>query len=84
MLLIPCPHCGERDEAEFDYGGRAIDWPALDADQNAWHQAIHLGNDAANIVEESWYHAAGCERWIRLRRHLATHRFVDNDTGNRD
>ena len=23
MLLIPCPHCGERDETEFRCGGEA-------------------------------------------------------------
>ena len=24
MLLIPCPHCGPRDESEFTYGGPAV------------------------------------------------------------
>ncbi|HEX9342090.1 MAG TPA: sarcosine oxidase subunit delta, partial [Actinomycetota bacterium] len=23
MLLLPCPWCGPRDEAEFRYGGQA-------------------------------------------------------------
>lgn len=77
MLLIPCPHCGERDESEFVYGGRALDWPALDAARADWHAAVHLGNDNADTAEEIWYHEAGCERWIRLRRHLATHRFLE-------
>ena len=30
MLLIPCPHCGPRDESEFDYGGRALRLPDLE------------------------------------------------------
>jgi heterotetrameric sarcosine oxidase delta subunit len=79
MLLIPCPHCGDRDEVEFDYGGRALDWPSLDAGLNAWHATAHLGNDNAEVVEELWYHGAGCERWIRLRRHLSTHQFIELD-----
>jgi heterotetrameric sarcosine oxidase delta subunit len=76
MLLIPCPHCGARDESEFDYGGRALALPALDAATSAWHQALHLGNDSEDCADEYWYHAAGCERWIRLRRNLANHEFV--------
>ena len=76
MLLIPCPHCGERDESEFDYGGRALALPPLDASCDDWHAALHLGNDGAECASEYWYHAAGCERWIRLRRHLTTHAFI--------
>jgi len=77
MLLIPCPHCGERDESEFDYGGRALALPALDASGDEWHQALHLGNDSEDCVDEYWYHAGGCECWIRLRRSLSNHAFVE-------
>jgi sarcosine oxidase subunit delta len=73
MLLIPCPHCGARDESEFDYGGRAIAFPALDATLQAWHQAVHLGCDGERTAEEYWYHAAGCERWIQVTRDLLSH-----------
>lgn len=78
VLLIPCPHCGARDESEFDYGGRAVLLPALDAGTSEWHQALHLANDSAECADEYWYHSAGCERWIRLRRNLSTHDFVDS------
>ena len=84
MLLIPCPHCGDRDESEFDYGGRAIALPALVATAEEWHQALHLGNDNEDTADEYWYHQAGCEKWIRLRRDLSTHEFIDvtvRDTG---
>jgi heterotetrameric sarcosine oxidase delta subunit len=77
MLLIPCPNCGERDESEFDYGGRAIEFPELSAPSDEWHRALHLGCDAGEDVDEYWYHSAGCERWIRLRRNLASHDFID-------
>lgn len=77
MLLIPCPHCGDRDESEFNYGGRTLDFPALTATTREWHQAVHLSPDNAEWADECWYHYAGCERWIRLRRNLSTHEFVD-------
>ena len=81
MLLIPCPHCGERDESEFDYGGRALALPALDATTREWHQALHLGNDSEDCADEYWYHSAGCERWIRLRRNLSNHVFMEAGSG---
>lgn len=84
MLLIPCPHCGERDESEFDYGGRALDLPSLAAATDAWHAALHLGNDAQDCANEYWYHFAGCERWIRLRRNLVSHEFIGADAGVSD
>jgi heterotetrameric sarcosine oxidase delta subunit len=77
MLLIPCPHCGERDESEFDYGGRAVALPRLNATTDEWHQALHLGNNNEDCVDEYWYHYAGCECWIRLRRNLSNHDFID-------
>jgi sarcosine oxidase delta subunit len=30
-------------------------------------------------VDEYWYHVAGCECWIRLRRNLSSHDFIDAD-----
>ena len=73
MLLIPCPHCGPREQAEFDYGGRAIALPPLDASVGEWHQALHLGGDGDSRVDEHWYHAAGCERWTRVSRNQHSH-----------
>jgi sarcosine oxidase subunit delta len=73
VLLIPCPNCGPRDESEFDYGGRAIALPRLDASLDDWHQALHLGADSERRIDEHWYHAAGCECWIRVSRDLFSH-----------
>jgi heterotetrameric sarcosine oxidase delta subunit len=73
VLLIPCPNCGERDESEFDYGGRAIALPALDASISDWHQALHLSSDTEDCIDENWYHAGGCECWIRVNRNLLSH-----------
>ena len=76
MLLIPCPHCGERDESEFDYGGRARALPALNATPQQWHQALHLDSDETDVVKELWFHTAGCERWIEMERNVRSHEFT--------
>ena len=73
MLLIPCPYCGPRDQSEFDYGGRVIALPGLEASAEDWHQALHLSCDNDRRVDEHWYHGAGCERWIRVSRDLYSH-----------
>lgn len=78
MLLIPCPHCGERDETEFAHGGAVRHMPALDGQSDAgdWHKALHLRDRVEGPRAEYWYHHAGCERWIALTRHMRSHRFV--------
>ena len=80
MLLIHCPNCGARDESEFDYGGRAINYPALDAPITLWHEAVHLRVNPPGEIDEYWYHAAGCECWIKMRRDLVTHDISDSQT----
>ena len=43
MLRITCPFCGPRDHSEFSYEGDAtVDWPALDASEDAWFDAVFL------------------------------------------
>jgi heterotetrameric sarcosine oxidase delta subunit len=79
MLLIPCPHCGPRDEGEFAYGGPLRHLPPMDgvADAAAWHRALHLGANPRGPLTELWYHASGCETWIAVTRDTTTHDFVE-------
>jgi heterotetrameric sarcosine oxidase delta subunit len=81
MLLIPCPHCGERDEREFVYGGRAKKFPTLDNSTHTktWHQIVHLRENPSSVLRELWYHAAGCECWIEISRHIKTHKISTDD-----
>lgn len=81
MLLIPCPNCGERDESEFDYGGRALSFPDLDASAQQWHLILHLRANPPGEIDEYWYHASGCECWISIRRNLLTHEIKVADGG---
>ena len=80
MLLIPCPHCGPRDEGEFSYGGPARALAPMDADTDTSHRTLYHGNNPRGLLRELWYHTSGCESWITVTRNTATHDFVTEDT----
>ena len=75
MLLIPCPHCGPPDEAEFDHGGPLRPLPALDGagDAATWQRALHHAPTPRGPVTELWYHRSGCETWLAVTRDTVTH-----------
>ena len=77
MLLIPCPWCGSRDEAEFHYGGEAhiARPPNPDAlDDVAWADYLFMRSNPKGPFAERWVHSAGCRRWFNIVRDTATHR----------
>ena len=79
MLLIPCPHCGERAEAEFAYGGEAhIARPADPAtlDDAAWADYLFLRDNPKGVLAERWVHAHGCRRWFNLLRDTLTYEIL--------
>lgn len=84
MLLIACPHCGPREEGEFDHGGPRRILPEMDgaADAAAWHRALHLGCNPRGPLRELWYHAGGCETWIEITRDTVTHEIADASRPN--
>ena len=71
MLIIPCPHCGHRDEGEFTYGS-PVRHVSLTTDTAASHQALYHWIN----LREIWFHTSGCESWITVTRNTATHEFV--------
>ncbi|MEJ7696926.1 MAG: sarcosine oxidase subunit beta family protein [Candidatus Limnocylindrales bacterium] len=80
MLLIPCPHCGPRDETEFKYGGQAgIAYPAdPDALTDAeWLDYLFLRDNPKGPWRERWVHTAGCRRWFDVTRDTLTNEFGD-------
>lgn len=79
MLLIPCPHCGPRDESEFSYGGPARALPPLDGPVAETQRAIHNPINPRGPLQEHWYHASGCECWIKVTRNTLTHAFEEGD-----
>ncbi|OON72734.1 sarcosine oxidase subunit delta family protein [Streptomyces tsukubensis] len=76
MQLIPCPWCGDREEAEFHYGGQAdvpypADPPSLsDAE---WAEFVFFRDNPEGPFQERWVHTAGCRRWFNAVRDTSTH-----------
>jgi len=78
-MQITCPYCGARDAQEFAYLGDATlkrPDPDLDSAQDAFHDYVYLRENPAGAHEELWYHSAGCRRWVRVARHMATHKIT--------
>jgi heterotetrameric sarcosine oxidase delta subunit len=74
MIRIPCPFCGTRDHSEFSYGGDgSIVYPALEADIQAWHDAVFLRENICGIQTETWQHLNGCRMWLLIERDTLTH-----------
>ena len=79
MLLIPCPWCGPRDEAEFGYGGQAhVARPAEpdQLDDAAWGEYLYLRDNPKGLFAERWVHRAGCRRWFNLLRDTVSHEIL--------
>ena len=74
MLLIPCPHCGERAQVEFAYLGDATKRrPPDGAPDEAWYEYVFLRDNPRGPHREWWLHHGGCGQWIRVTRDTWTH-----------
>ena len=72
-MLIPCPHCGPRDEVEFTYRGDAsVVRPGQDAGIEAWDDYLHVRRNPRGWTVEWWLHSAGCRAVLKVRRHTMT------------
>ena len=77
MFRLTCPHCGPRDQVEFNYGGDAtVDVPDLDADEQTWFDAVYIRENPRGPHTEFWQHVAGCRQWIRIKRNTQTHEIL--------
>ena len=76
MLRIPCPYCGIRDQAEFQFGGELpIKRPAdpEKAGDAEWADYLFYRNNLRGLHLERWVHSYGCRQWIKLARDTETH-----------
>ena len=74
MLRIPCPFCGPRDHSEFSYEGDAtIEYPALDASEEEWFEAVYLRENPRGPHSERWHHTQGCRAFLIVERDTVTH-----------
>lgn len=71
MIVIPCPHCGTRDEAEFTYRGDAtVQRPAGDEE---FFDYVYTRANPRGWHLEWWHHTAGCRAVLKVLRHTVTH-----------
>lgn len=74
MIRIPCPFCGTRDHTEFSYEGDAtVTYPALDAPEDAWFEAVYLRDNPRGDHTEYWRHVFGCGAFLKVARNTVTH-----------
>ncbi|WP_406176131.1 sarcosine oxidase subunit alpha family protein [Streptomyces sp. NBC_00996] len=79
MLLIPCPWCGPRDEAEFHFGGQAhVPYPEDHAalTDEEWARYLFFRDNPKGPFAERWSHAAGCRRWFNAVRDTGTNEIL--------
>jgi len=76
MLLIPCPWCGPRDEAEFRYGGQSgVRYPVSPSalSDGEWAEYLFVRDNPEGPFAERWCHASGCRRWFDVVRDTVTY-----------
>lgn len=73
MILLPCPWCGPRDAGEFHYLGEAIARPdPRTASPVQWREYLYVRSNPRGWTSETWYHRAGCRRYLSVERHTET------------
>jgi sarcosine oxidase subunit delta len=74
MILLNCPHCGERNSQEFRYGGEYNPRPKdpSSVSQQEWTDFVYLRDNKLGVQKEWWYHRAGCQVWFLAERHTAS------------
>lgn len=73
MMLITCPHCGPRAQAEFVYERTLDSVVPLDADSDTAMERLFTRTNPRGVDEELWRHTYGCRAWLVLTRHRVTH-----------
>ena len=77
-MMIPCPHCGERDLGEFHYGGDASKTrPDLGSKgAKTWNDYAFVFENPKGPHVEFWQHTLGCRQWFKLSRNTATNEIL--------
>jgi heterotetrameric sarcosine oxidase delta subunit len=78
MLWLECPRCGRRPVEEFTFGGerRVVpDW-ITDPEERDFDEVWVFENPDGE-TRERWFHAAGCRRWLTVRRDTSVDRVIE-------
>lgn len=72
MLVIVCPNCGPRNDAEFTYRGEIVPRPGPDTDPATWRRYLYTKQNRAGWQTERWFHVSGCRRFLDVERDTST------------
>ena len=78
MHGFDCPRCGQRPIDEFIFGGErrpTPDW-LTDPDDRDFDE-VWVFENPAGVATERWFHAAGCRRWLTIRRDTSVDHVVE-------
>ena len=76
MLLVPCPHCGPRNQSDLRLVGESHSRPDPNAaTREEWGSYLYLRDNPADWLTETWYCRAGCRQFFKLERNTATNEF---------
>ena len=73
MMLITCPHCGPRAQAEFTYERTVDSVVEPCADPTEAMETLFTRANPRGLDEELWRHTFGCRAWLVMTRHRVTH-----------
>lgn len=71
-LRLTCPHCGVRAVEEFVYGEIPTTPETLTGPEARDLDRAFMHTNPEGLVTERWFHAAGCRRWLTVRRDTRT------------
>ena len=78
MHELECPRCGRRPLDEFVFGGERRPVPAdLTDPDDIDFDGVMLFENPDGPATERWFHAAGCRRWLTLRRDTRLDRVLE-------
>jgi heterotetrameric sarcosine oxidase delta subunit len=73
VIRIPCPYCGPRNSTEFRHVGEPRNRPAtVGTDRAEWRRYLYVHDNPLGWTRETWFHTAGCRRFIEVERHTGT------------
>lgn len=73
MMLIDCPHCGPRAQAEFTYVRSIDSIVPLDAAPEEAMVTLYTRDNPRDLSDELWRHSHGCHEFITVRRQTVSH-----------
>ena len=72
MMLINCPHCGPRAQAEFVFERTLDSVVTLDASPEDAMNTLFTRGNPRGFDDEIWRHTFGCRAWLVMTRHRVT------------